>query len=78
MKMIVKAIVKSIGTMEIELPNNFDDIEIKTYIKDNADMLEWKNIEINDIDYNIKEEFILEDGEVQEPEDNTYSGGVYE
>lgn len=78
MKMIVKAIVKSIGTMEIELPNNFDDIEIKTYIKDNADMLEWKDIEIDDIDYNIKEEFILEDGEVQEPEDNTYSGGVYE
>lgn len=78
MKMIVKAIVKTIGTMEIELPNNFDDIEIKTYIKDNADMLEWKDIEIDDIDYNIKEEFILEDGEVQEPEDNTYSGGIYE
>lgn len=78
MKMIVKAIVKSIGTMEIELPNNFDDIEIKTYIKDNADMLEWKDIEIDDIDYDIKEKFILEDGEVQEPEDNTYSGGIYE
>ena len=76
--MIVKAIVKSIGTMEIEVPNNFNDIEIKTYIKDNADMLEWKDIEINDIDYDIKEDFILEDGEGQEPEDNTYSGGIYE
>lgn len=78
MKMIVKAIVKTIGTMEIELPNNFDDIEIKTYIKDNADMLEWKDIEIDDIDYNIKEEYILEDDEKQDPEDNTYSGGVIE
>lgn len=78
MKMIVKAIVKTIGTMEIELPNNFDDVEIKTYIKDNADMLEWKDIEIDDIDYDIKEDFILEDGEGQEPEDNTYSGGIYE
>ena len=77
MKMIVKAIVKSVGTMEIELPNNFDDIEIKTYIKDNADMLEWKDIEIDDIDYDIKEDYIVEDGE-SEPEDNTYSGGVYE
>lgn len=78
MKMIVKAIVKTIGTMEIELPNNFDDIEIKTYIKDNADMLEWKDIEIDDIDYDIKEDYIVEDGELQEPEDNTYSKGVYE
>ena len=77
MKMIVKAIVKTTGTMEIELPNNFNDIEIKTYIKDNADMLEWKDIEIDDIDYDIKEDFILEDNE-NEPEDNTYSGGVYE
>lgn len=77
MKMIVKAIVKTIGTMEIELPNNFDDIEIKTYIKDNADMLEWKDIEIDDIDYDIKEDYIVEDGE-SEPEDNTYSGGIYE
>lgn len=78
MKMIVKAIVKTIGTMEIELPNNFDDIEIKTYIKDNADMLEWKDIEIDDIDYDIKEDFILEDGEGKEPEDHTYSGDIYE
>ena len=77
MKMIVKAIVKTTGTMEIELPNNFNDIEIKTYIKDNADMLEWKDIEIDDIDYDIKEDYIVEDGE-SEPEDNTYSGGVYE
>ena len=38
----------------------------------------FKHIEINDIDYDIKEDFILEDGEGQEPEDNTYSGGVYE
>lgn len=78
MKMIVKAKVISTGTYEFEVPNNFDDLEIKEYIKDNADMLNWKDIEIDDIDYNIKEEFILEDGEGQEPEDNTYSGGVIE
>ena len=78
MKMIVKAIVKSTGTMEIEIPNNFNELEIKTYIKDNAEALHWKDIEIDDIDYDVIEDWILEDGESQEPEDNTYSGGIYE
>lgn len=78
MKMIVKAKVISVGTYEFELPNSFDDLEIKEYIKDNADMLNWKDIELEDIDYDVIEDYILEDGEKQDPEDNTYSGGIYE
>lgn len=78
MKMIVKAKVISVGTYEFELPNSFDDLEIKEYIKDNADMLEWKDIELEDINYDVIEDYILEDGEKRTPEDNTYSGGVYE
>lgn len=75
---IVKAKIKSIGTVEMDMPNSFDDVEIKTFIKDNAYLINWKDIEIDDIEYEIVEDYILEEYEKEEPEDNTYSGGIYE
>ena len=78
MKMRIKAEVVSIGTYEFEVPNSFNDNEVIEYIKDNIEMIEWKDVETDDIDYEILEDNIFEDGEGKEPEDNTYSGGVYE
>lgn len=78
MKMRIKAIVKSVGTSEYEVPDTFNDNEVKEYIKDNASMLDWKDVEIEDIEYKVVEDYIFEEGEGLEPEDNTYSGGIYD
>lgn len=63
MKMRIKAIVKSIGTYEFELPDNFNDNEVKEYIKDNADKLEWKDVETDDVDYEILDDHIIDEDE---------------
>ena len=55
--------------------DNFNDNEVEEYIKDNLDeCVEWDKDNIVDIDY--EEETIYEESD--EPEDNTYSGGVIE
>lgn len=63
MKMRIKAKVVSIGTYEFEIPDNFNDNEIKEYIKDNADMLDWEDIKTEDIDYSIEEDNIRDEDE---------------
>ena len=80
MKQIIKAVVKTTGTMEIEVPNNFNDNEIMNYILEHLEKVEWDEIEEKDVDYILVENNILEedDNYTKEPEDNTYSGGIYE
>lgn len=63
MKMRIKAKVVNIGTYEFEIPDSFNDDEIKEYIKDNADMLDWEDIKTDDIDYSIEEDNIRDEDE---------------
>lgn len=63
---------------EFEVPSSFDWNEIEEYIKDNMDdIVDWENPNIKDTDLNATQD-IPEDYDIKEPEDNTYSGGIYE
>ena len=63
---------------EFEIPSSFDWNEIEEYIKDNMDdIVDWENPVIKDTDINEGQD-ILEQYDTKEPEDNTYSCGIYE
>lgn len=54
--------------------DSFNDNEVEEYIKDNLDeCVDWNENKIENIDF-------VEDTlyEQTDPEDNTYSGGIYE
>ena len=74
MKTIVKAIVLCRGTLEFEVPYSWNDNEIEEAIKDRIGSVDWED-GYYDMDYETED--VIEEDE-KEPEDNTYSGGIYE
>lgn len=68
MKQIIKANIINKGTLIFELPQEASDSEIFEYVLQNAGDIEWKTITESDIAYEVIDDFIKEDTDINDPD----------